>query len=258
LPCGGAAFLEIFMNKRFEGKHILVTGGNSGIGLTTAKHFISEGATVFITGRRQEQLDSAAKEMGTNTVAIQGDISNNADLDRLYNHIRQMAGKLDVVVANAGSGSFKPFGAYTEEHLASAFDVNVKGTVFTVQKALPLMPDGASVVIIGSIAGSLGMPAFGAYAATKAALRSFARTWSVDLKSRGIRFNIVSPGYIPTPGYDLVGITAESLMPVIPRIPLGRLGTTQDIANAVAFFASQESSYITASELFVDGGVAQV
>jgi NAD(P)-dependent dehydrogenase (short-subunit alcohol dehydrogenase family) len=258
LPGGGAALLEIAMNNRFDGKHILVTGGNSGIGLTTAKHFISEGATVFITGRRQEQLDSVARDLGDRAVPIQGDISISADLDRLFDQIRQTAGKLDVVVANAGSGTFMPFGAYTEEHLESTFAVNVKGTVFTVQKALPLMPDGASVVIIGSIAGSLGMPAFGAYAATKAALRSFARTWSVDLKSRGIRFNIVSPGYIPTPGYDLVGITAESLMPVIPRIPLGRLGTTQDIANAVAFFASQESSYITASELFVDGGVAQV
>jgi NAD(P)-dependent dehydrogenase (short-subunit alcohol dehydrogenase family) len=251
-------FLEITMNKRFEGKYILVTGANSGIGLTTARHFVSEGATVFITGRRREQLESVAKEIGSKAVPIQGDISSNADLDRLFDQIRQTAGKLDVVVANAGSGRFVPFGEYTEEHLATTFDVNMKGTVFTVQKALPLMPEGASVIIIGSIAGSLGMPAFGAYAATKAALRSFARTWSVDLKSRGIRFNLVSPGYIPTPGYDLVGITSEALVPVIPRIPLGRLGTTQDIANAVAFLASEESSYITGAELVVDGGITQV
>ncbi len=246
------------MNKRFEGKYVLVTGGNSGIGLTTAKHFVSEGATVFITGRRREQLDAVAKEMGSAAIPIRGDISSNTDLDRLFDQIRKTAGKLDVVVANAGSGKFVPFGEYTEEHLAATFDVNMKGTVFTVQKALPLMPNGASVVIIGSITASLGMPAFGAYAATKAALRSFVRTWSVDLKSRVIRFNIVSPGYIPTPGYDLVGITPEALLPVVPRIPLGRLGTTQDIANAVAFLASEESSYITGAELVVDGGLTQV
>jgi len=169
-----------------------------------------------------------------------------------------MAGNLDVVVANAGSGTFVPFGSYTEEHLDTTLAVNVKGTVFTVQKAIPLMPDGASVVIIGSISSVLGMPAFGVYSATKAALRSFVRTWSVDMKARGIRFNIVSPGYVPTPAYDALGITAESLQPRLPRIPLGRLGTTQDIANAVAFFASHESSYITGSELFVDGGITQV
>jgi NAD(P)-dependent dehydrogenase (short-subunit alcohol dehydrogenase family) len=246
------------MNNRFEGKVVLVTGGNSGIGLTTARQFASEGATVFITGRRQEQLDTAVREIGKNVIGIQGDVSKAADLDRLFAEIKRDAGRLDVVVANAGSGTFVPFGSYTEEHINATFDVNVKGTVFTVQKSLPLMPDGASVVVIGSIAGSLGMPSFGVYSATKAALRSFVRTWSTDLKARGIRFNIVSPGYIPTPGYDALGITIESLQPVVSRIPLGRLGTTQDIANAIAFFASQESSYITGSELFVDGGVTQV
>jgi NAD(P)-dependent dehydrogenase (short-subunit alcohol dehydrogenase family) len=246
------------MNNRFEGKHILITGGNSGIGLTTARHFVTEGATVFITGRRKEQLDTAVRDIGGNVIAIQGDITKNADLDRLFDQIKRMADKLDVVVANAGSGTFMPFGSYTEEHLETTFAVNVKGTVFTVQKALPLMPDRASVIVIGSIAGSLGMPAFGVYAATKAALRSFVRTWSVDQKTRGIRFNIVSPGYVPTPGYDLVGITPESLLQVIPRIPLGRLGTTHDIANAVAFLASPDSSYITGSEIFIDGGVTQV
>jgi NAD(P)-dependent dehydrogenase (short-subunit alcohol dehydrogenase family) len=246
------------MNNRFEGKVVLVTGGNSGIGFTIARQFASEGAKVFITGRRQKELDAAVRYIGKNVFGIQGDISKPDDLDRLFTEIQQTAGRLDVVVANAGSGEFLPFGSYTEKQLDATFDVNVKGTVFTVQKALPLMPDGAAVVVIGSIAGVLGMPAFGVYSATKAALRSFVRTWSVDLKHRRIRVNIVSPGYIPTPGYDALGITLQSLEPVIARIPLGRLGTTQDVANAVAFFASADSSYITASELFVDGGVTQV
>ncbi len=246
------------MSDRFKGKFVLVTGGNSGIGLSTATQFVAEGATVFITGRCADYLDRAVGEIGKNVVGIQGDISKEVDLDRLFAQIQRTAGRLDVVVANAGSGEFVPLGLYTEKHFDATFTVNVKGTVFTVQKALPLMPDGASVVVIGSIASVQGMSAFGVYAATKAALRSFVRTWSVDLKARGIRFNIVSPGYVPTPAYDALGITAESLQPIIPRIPLGRLGTTQDIANAVAFFASQDSSYITASELFVDGGVTQV
>jgi NAD(P)-dependent dehydrogenase (short-subunit alcohol dehydrogenase family) len=246
------------MTDRFRGKFVLVTGGNSGIGLTTARQFVSEGATVFITGRRQEELDKAVSDIGKNAIGVQGDVAKAADLDRLFTQIRASAGRLDVVVANAGSGTFVPLGSYTEEHLEATFAVNVKGTIFTVQKALPLMPDGASVVVIGSIAGVLGMPAFGVYAATKAALRSLVRTWSVDVKARRIRFNIVSPGYVPTPAYDALGITVESLEPIIPRIPLGRLGTTQDIANAVAFFASSESSYITGSELFVDGGITQV
>jgi NAD(P)-dependent dehydrogenase (short-subunit alcohol dehydrogenase family) len=249
------------MNNRFKDKIIPVTSGNSGnsgIGLTTAKHFVAEGATVFITGRGSDHLDRAVSEIGKNVIGIQGDVSNSADLDRLFAEIKREAGRLDIVVANAGSGAFVPFGSYTDEHIDATFSVNVKGTAFTVQKALPLMPDGASVIIIGSISGVLGMPAFGVHSATKAALRSFVRTWSVDLKARRIRFNIVSPGYIRTPAYDYLGITTESLQPVIPRIPLGRLGTTQDIANAVAFFASQDSSYITGTELFVDGGVTQV
>jgi NAD(P)-dependent dehydrogenase (short-subunit alcohol dehydrogenase family) len=246
------------MNNRFEGQSVLITGGSSGIGLATARQFAAEGASVFITGRRLEHLDRAVEEIGKNVVGIQSDISKNSDLDRLFAQIERTAGHLDVVVANAGSGEFVPFGSYTEEHVNTTFAVNVNGTVFTVQKAIPLMPDSSSVVIIGSISGVLGMPAFGVYSATKAALRSFVRTWSVDLKSRGIRFNIVSPGYVPTPAYDTLGITAESLQPIVSRIPLGRLGKTQDIANAVAFFASQDSSYITGSELFVDGGVTQI
>lgn len=246
------------MNDKFAGKSVLVTGGSSGIGLTTAKHFVAEGAKVFITGRRAEELQKAVKKIGENVVGIQGDVAKNADLDRMFDQIKREAGRLDVVVANAGSGEFVPFGSYTEEHVGKTFSVNVNGTVFTIQKALPLMPEGASVVVIGSITSVQGSPAFGVYAATKAALRSFVRTWSVDLKDRGIRFNIVSPGFVPTPAYDKLGITAESLKPVIEQIPLGRLGTTQDIANAVAFLASKDSSYITATELVVDGGLTQV
>lgn len=246
------------MNHDFKDKTVLVTGGSSGIGLTTAKHFATEGATVYITGRRSDELDKAVKEIGKNVIGIQGDVSKNVDLDLLFDQIKREAGRLDVVVANAGSGEFVPFGSYTEEHIQKTFAVNVNGTVFTVQKALPLMPDGSSVIVIGSITSVLGQPAFGAYAATKAALRSFVRTWTVDLKDRGIRFNIVSPGYVPTPAYDYLGITAESLQSVIAQIPLGHLGTTQDIANAVAFLASKDSSYITAIELVVDGGLTQV
>lgn len=246
------------MNDKFAGKAVLVTGGSSGIGLTTAKHFVAEGARVFITGRRGEELKKAVKEIGENAVGIQGDVAKNADLDRMFDQIKREAQRLDVVVANAGSGELVPFGSYTEEHVLRTFSVNVNGTVFTVQKALPLMPNGGSVIVIGSITSVQGTPAFGVYAATKAALRSFVRTWSVDLKDRGIRFNIVSPGFVPTPAYDYLGITAESLEPVIQQIPLGRLGTTQDIANAVAFLASTDSSYITATELVVDGGLTQV
>ena len=246
------------MNHRFAGKFVLVTGGSSGIGLATARLFVEEGATVFITGRRSDLLDRAVDEIGKNVVGIQGDVSKGADLERLFARIEREAGRLDAVIANAGSGTFVPFGSYTEEHLDTTFAVNVKGTVFTVQKALPLMPDGASVVVIGSITSVQGTPAFGVYAASKAALRSFVRTWSVDLKARGIRFNIVSPGIVPTPAYDALGLTAEVLQPSIPRIPLGRLGTTMEIAKAVAFFASEESSYVTGSELFVDGGMTQV
>jgi NAD(P)-dependent dehydrogenase (short-subunit alcohol dehydrogenase family) len=246
------------MKEALAGKVALVTGGNSGIGLATAKHFVKEGAIVFITGRRQEPLDRAVEEIGANVYAVQGDVSSLADLDRLFATIARTTGRLDIVVANAGSGVFVPFGSYTEEHLDQTFAVNVKGSVFTVQKALPLMPSGGTVVLLGSIAGVLGMPAFGVYAASKAALRSFTRTWAVDLKARGIRVNIVSPGIVPTPGYDALGLTTEALEPSLPHIPLGRVGTTEEIAKAIAFLASDDSSYITGAELFVDGGMTQV
>ncbi|MCW3098709.1 MAG: short-chain dehydrogenase/reductase [Chthonomonadaceae bacterium] len=246
------------MKEQLAGKIALVTGGNSGIGLATAKHFVKEGATVLITGRRQEQLDRAVEEIGANVYAVQGDVSILADLDRLFATIERTTGRLDIVVANAGLGVFVPFGSYTEEHLDQTFAVNVKGTVFTVQKALPLMPDGGTVVLLGSIAGVLGMPAFGVYSASKAALRSFTRCWAVDLKARGIRVNIVSPGVVPTPAYDVLGLTTEALESSLPLIPLGRVGTTEEVAKAIAFLASDDSSYITGAELFVDGGMTQV
>ena len=246
------------MSGRFGGKVVLVTGGSSGIGLATARLFVEEGAKVFITGRRAEELDRAVREIGGDVVRVQGDVARGADLDRLFERIGREAGRLDVVVANAGIGSFVPLGEYTEEHLDAILAVNVKGTAFTVQKALPLMPAGASVVLLGSIAGVLGMPAFGAYAASKAAIRSLARTWAVDLKARGIRVNVVSPGAVPTPAYDTLGLTDEALRAWTPRIPLGRLGTTDEIAAAIAFLASGESRYMTGAELVVDGGMTQV
>jgi NAD(P)-dependent dehydrogenase (short-subunit alcohol dehydrogenase family) len=245
------------MNARFAGKVALVTGGNSGIGLATAKLFAEEGATVFITGRRAEQLERVARELGPKVFGVAGDVAKETDLDRLFARINEQAGRLDIVVANAGIGELVPFGAYSEEHIDSTFDVNVKGTAFTVQKALPLMPDGAAVVVISSIAGFLGMPAFGVYAASKAAVRSFVRTWSVDQKARRIRFNAVSPGFVPTPAYGPLGLTEEALAPIVARIPLGRVGCPEEIARAVAFFASDDSSYITGAELVVDGGLTQ-
>jgi len=245
--------------QRFEGKSVLVTGGSSGIGLATAKRFVAEGATVFVTGRRQAHLEQAAIEIGDKAIAVQGDISKLEDLDRLFATIGSKVGRLDVVVANAGAAtSFLPLGAYTEEHLDETFNLNVKGTAFTVQKALPLMPNGSSVVLIGSMTSVQGRATLGAYAASKAALRSFARTWSVDLKSKNIRVNVISPGSVPTPAYEPFGLTAESFANRIPSIPIGRLGTTDDIAGAVAFFASEDSAYITGTELFVDGGFTQV
>ena len=212
------------MSGRFGGKVVLVTGGSSGIGLATARHFAEEAAAVFITGRRVEELDRAAREIGGTVVGVPGDVAKGADLDRLFDRIGREAGRLDVVVANAGIGSFVPLGEYTEEHLDAILAVNVKGTAFTVQKALPLMPDGATVVLLGSIAGATGTPAFGAYAASKAAIRSFARTWAVDLKARGIRVNVVSPGVVPTPAYDALGLTDEAVRTMTPPSPSGGRG----------------------------------
>src|SRR5712664_2304329 len=247
---------------KLEGKIALITGGNSGIGLATAKRFVSEGAYVFITGRRDPELAAAVKEIGRNATGVRGDVSNLGDLDRLFTQIKREKGKLDIVFANAGVAKFAPFGKITEELYDSIFSINVKGLLFTVQKALPLLPDGASIILNASIVASKGLPANSVYSATKAAVRSFARTWTTDLKDRRIRVNAVSPGPIDTPGLnDLVGSSEagqERLKMISGNIPLGRLGTPDEIAKAVVFLASDDSSYITGIELFVDGGFAQV
>jgi NAD(P)-dependent dehydrogenase (short-subunit alcohol dehydrogenase family) len=247
---------------KLDGKIALVTGANSGIGLATAKRFVNEGAYVFITGRREAELAAAAREIGKNVAGVPGDVSNLGDLDRLFTHIKQDKGRLDVLFANAGVATLAPFGTITEEFYESIFSVNVKGLLFTVQKALPLMPDGASIILNASIVGSKGLPANSVYAATKAAVRSFARTWTTDLKSRRIRVNAVSPGSIDTPGLSQLLGTSEvgqqRLKMISGSIPLGRLGTPDEIAKAIVFLASEDSSYITGIELFVDGGFAQV
>ena len=247
---------------KLSGKIALVTGGSSGIGLATAKRFVAEGAYVFITGRRQPELDAAVKEIGSNVTAIRSDVANLADLDRLFGTIKQQKGRLDVLFANAGGGEFVPLEQVTEAHFDKYFAINVKGTLFTVQKALPLMPAGAAIVINGSMVSIKGFPAFGVYSATKAALRSFARTWSVDLKGRNIRVNVVSPGTVITPGYKNAGLTDEQIAEMKAQAaattPLGRVGTPDEIAKAVVFLASDDSSYVTGIELFVDGGAAQI
>ena len=247
---------------KLDGKIALVTGANSGIGLATAKRFVNEGAYVFITGRREAELAAAAREIGKNVAGVQGDVSNLGDLDRLFARIKQDKGRLDVLFANAGSAKYAPLGTITEEFYESIFNVNIKGLLFTVQKALPLMPDGASIVLNASVVGSKGLPANSVYAATKAAVRSFARTWTTDLKSRRIRVNAVSPGPIDTPGLrELMGSSEEGqqrLKMISGNVPLGRLGTPDEIAKAVVFLASDDSSYVTGIELFVDGGFAQV
>jgi NAD(P)-dependent dehydrogenase (short-subunit alcohol dehydrogenase family) len=247
---------------RLEGKVALITGGTSGIGLATAKQFVNEGAYVYISGRRDTELAAAVKEIGKNVTGIQGDVSNLGDLDRLFAQIKREKGKLDIVFANAGVATYAAFGKITEGHFDSIFGINVKGLLFTVQKALPLLPDGASIILNASIVGSKGLPANSVYSATKAAIRSFARTWTTDLKDRRIRVNAVSPGPIDTPGLNnLVASTGageQRLKAISSNVPLGRLGTPDEIAKAVVFLASDDSSYVTGTELFVDGGFAQV
>jgi NAD(P)-dependent dehydrogenase (short-subunit alcohol dehydrogenase family) len=251
------------MSGKFQNKSVLITGGTSGIGFATAKRFAAEGAHVFITGRKLAQLDQAVAAIGGNVTGIQGDASVASDLDRLYSEIEKQAGVIDMLFANAGGGSFAPIGSVTEEHFDKTFNLNVKGMLFTVQKALPLLKDGASIILNASSAASKGMEAFGVYAASKAAVRSFARTWSNELKKRGIRVNAISPGVIPTAGYtNELGMTAEQIKQfsdqMATQIPLGRVGTPDEVAKAVLFLASDESSYITGIELAIDGGMNQI
>ena len=250
------------MTGKLEGKIALVTGGSSGIGLATAQRFVKEGAFVFITGRRQAELESAAASMGGQAMAITADASNLADLDRLFQQIQAQKGRLDVLFANAGGGSIAPIGSITEEQYDQTFNTNVKGLLFTVQKALPLMSAGASIILNASIVSIKGMPAFSVYSATKAAVRSFARGWTVDLKDRGIRVNAISPGPIRTPGLDGLTSTDEERQAYYAQmaaiVPLGRVGEPDELAKAAVFLASDDSSFVAGIELFVDGGAAQV
>jgi NAD(P)-dependent dehydrogenase (short-subunit alcohol dehydrogenase family) len=247
---------------KLDGKVALVSGGSSGIGFATAQEFVAEGAHVFITGRREAELAGAVKEIGKNVSGIQADVSNSDDLDRLFLEIKAAKGRLDVVFANAGIARYAPLGQIREELYQSIFDVNVKGVLFTVQKALPLLRDGGSIILNASIVGSKGLPANSIYSATKAAVRSFARTWTTDLKDRHIRVNAVSPGSTDTAGLrELLGsseVGQERLKRIASSVPLGRLGNPKEVARAVVFLASDDSSYITGAELFVDGGFAQI
>src|ERR1700731_2617660 len=242
--------------KKLEGKVAVITGGTEGIGLAAAKLFVKEGAYVFITGRRQKELDAAVKTIGSDVSGVQGDVAKLADLDRLYETVAKAKGQIDVVFANAGVGEFVPFGAVTEEHFDKLFNINVRGTLFTVQKALPLLKDGGSIILNGSVAGVKGTAAFGVYAASKAAIRSLVRTWTTDLKDRRIRSNVVSPGPINTPLASRQ--SPEVIARIVSTIPMGRMGEPDEVAKAALFLASDDSSFVTGIELFVDGGRAQI
>lgn len=250
------------MTGQFKNKVVVVTGGSSGIGLAAAKAFAAEGASVFITGRRQEALDAAVKQIGGGVTAIQGDTAKLADIDRLYDAVQQKHAQIDVLFANAGGGEMVPLGSITEEHYERTFDTNVKGVLFTVQKALPLLKDGASVVLTSSTTSISGTPAFSVYSATKAAVRNFARNWMLDLKDRHIRVNAVSPGVTETAGLDELfggGAQAQGTKDYLAGlIPAGRVGQPDEIAKAVLFLASDDASFVNGIELFVDGGQAQI
>ena len=247
---------------KLDGKIALITGGSSGIGLATAKRFVAEGAYVFVTGRREAELNAAVKDIGKNIKALKGDVSSLGNLDRILSVIKQDKGRLDIVFANAGVAKFAALGEITEELYDFHFNINVKGMLFTVQKALPLIPNGGSIILASSIVGSKGLGMNSVYAATKAVARSFARTWTTDLKPRRVRVNAISPGSIDTPGLDGLLASApagEERRKMIPAAtPLGRLGTADETAKAAVFLASDDASYITGIELFVDGGFAQV
>jgi NAD(P)-dependent dehydrogenase (short-subunit alcohol dehydrogenase family) len=245
------------MAGKLAGKIAVVTGGSAGIGFAAARRFTEEGAHVFITGRRQRELDAAAKAIGPNVTAVKADAASTADIEGLMEAIKSIKGRIDVLFANAGIYEFTPLGTITEATYNKIFDVNVKGVLFTVQQAVPIMSDGGSIILTGSIAGSKGFEAGTVYAATKAAIRSFARSWTMDLKARRIRVNVLSPGPIQTPGFDvLADKDVKAFMQSL--VPLDRLGTVEDVANAALFLASDDSSYVAGIELFVDGGAAQV
>ena len=251
------------MTNRLENKIAVVTGATSGIGLSTAKLFAAEGARVYITGRRKDALDKAVAEIGHGAVGVQADSSSNDDLDKLFAQVKAEQGRLDALVVNAGGGTMLPLGQITEEQIDDTFGRNVKGTLFTVQKALPLLSQGASVILTGSTAGSSGTPAFSVYAASKAAVRAFARNWILDLKDRGIRVNTISPGATRTPGLvELAGTDAAAQQGLVDylaaQIPLGRVGEPDEIAKAAVFLASDDASFVNGAELFVDGGQAQI
>ncbi len=245
------------MNGKLANKVALITGGSAGIGLGVAKCFAAEGARVFITGRRPAELDKAVTAIGGNATALRGDVSDLADLDRIFAQIQAQAGRIDVLAANAGSYEFGQFGEITEEHYDKIFNTNVRGLLFTVQKALPLLAPGASVILTGSMVSIKGFAACSVYNASKAAVRSFARTWIVDLKGRDIRINVLSPGYTDTPGLAPF-MTDDVKAAAAASVPLGRLAVPDDLGKAAVFLASDDSAYITGTELFVDGGAAQI
>src|ERR687888_2196352 len=247
--------------KKLEEKVAVITGGNSGIGLATAQRFVEEGAHVFITGRRQTELDAAVKQIGDNVTGIHSDVSNLADLDRLYATVKQQKGRINILFANAGVAEFAPLGTITEALFDKTFNINAKGLLFTVQKALPLFQDGGSIILNASIASLKGFEASSVYSATKAAIRSFARTWTADLKQRKIRVNTISPGPIDTPIFNGVlneEQTKQFNASLVANVPLGRMGNPNEVAKAASFLASDDSSYITGTELSVDGGLAQI
>jgi len=248
--------------QKLAGKIAVITGGNSGIGLATAKRFVEEGAHVVITGRREKALAEAAAYIGKNVTPVSGDVSKLEDLDRLYATVKEKHGHIDILFANAGAGTVASLAAASEAHFDQTFDVNVKGLFFTVQKALPLFKDGGSIILNSSVSNVMGLPGFTAYAASKAAVRSFARGWTMELKDRKIRVNSMSPGPIETPALDKVGLPPEQVEQAVAQftsqVPLGRRGKPEEIAAAIVFLASDESSYITGVDLPVDGGMAQV
>ena len=251
------------MARKLEGKIAVVTGGTTGIGLATAKRFASEGAQVFVTGRRQSELGAAVAAIGSRATGVQADSANSSDLNRLYERVKAAAGRIDVLFVNAGGGSMAALGSITEEQFDDTFGRNVKGVVFTVQKALPLLVDGASVILTASNVSIKGTPAFSVYSASKAAVRNFARSWTLDLKSRGIRVNVLSPGPIKTPGLvDLAGPDPAQQQGMLDymasTVPLGRVGDPDEVAGAAVFLASSDASFIAGAELFIDGGQAQI